>query len=417
MQKENCVIAVFGLFGSSNLGNEATLAAFLQNLRLRAPDVRILTITPRPFGVDQTSGPLWLDIDPLPVHQFFWRIKPEWLHRLIVSAATAISEPLRRRRAVHLLAGVRSLFVPGTGVVDDFGQGIVDIPLHLDRWTSAATAAGARVVFCSIGVSAVKSPLSRRLFLRSLRRSAYCSVRDETSRENARALGYETASMVPDLAFGLRQEESRRREVMWPPRTIGVGVMGYAGWNRDRDSGERVYLQYIAKIEQLVSLLVTQGYTVRLLVGDTAADTRASLDVSETLTASRVQPGVVIASPIVTYQALIDEIELCDMVAATRYHNVLFSLLAGRPTLSIGYSDKNDALMKSMNQAANCHGIESFDVGAVFSQMTRIAAEPESSGIDLRKCASWMRDRVFEQFDELFAALTTGCGRSSHSDR
>lgn len=412
------MIAVFGLFGSSNLGNEATLAAFLQSLRLHAPDARILTIAPRAFGIDQTNGALRLDMDPLPVQQIFWRIKPAWLHRITVSAATALSEPFRRRRAARLLAGVRTLFVPGTGVVDDFGQGTIDMPLHLDRWTAAAAAAGIRVIFCSIGVSAVKNQLSRRLFLRSLRRSAYCSVRDRISCENARALGYSEASIVPDLAFGLQHAESHSTDVTWPPRTIGVGVMGYSGWNLDRDRGERVYREYIAKILELIELLATRGYAVRLLIGDTSADARALRDVSQACAGGRgPRSGLVIASPIGTYQALIDEIALCDAVVATRYHNVLFSLLAGRPTISIGYSDKNDALMQSMNQAAYCHAIESFDAGTVAAQISRIAAQPQSPIADLCKRASSMRDRVIEQFEKVFASGTTEYGRSARSAR
>ena len=415
MQKESCAIAVFGLFGSSNLGNEATLAAFLQNLRQAWPGVRILTIVPRASAIDQTNGLVRLQMDPLPVQQLFWRLKPGRLQRIAVNVAALITEPLRRRRAAKLLEGVQTLFVPGTGVVDDFGQGPLDMPLHLDRWTAAAAAVGARVVFCSIGAATLQSALSRYFFLRSLRRSAYCSFRDQISNENARALGYAGDPIVPDLVFGLKRAQHHSTDARWPPRTIGVGLMGYSGWNLDRDDGERVYRAYIARIQTLIVRLLERGYAVRLLIGDTSADARTSRDLLAAL-APASDPHF-IAAPIATYQALIDEIALCDMVVATRYHNVLLSLLAGRPTISLGYSDKNDALMQSMHQAAYVHAIEVFDVDDVIAQISALASLRESPRAALLARAQQMRNRVIQQFETLFAAEVTEyerCSRSAH---
>lgn len=405
MKKECCTIAVFGLFGSSNFGNEATLEGFLHNLQQRIPGAGIVSIVPRSHAIDPTHGLRRLDMDPMPVDAMLWRIKPAWLRRAATSAATIVSEPLRRRQAAKLLEGVTLLFVPGTGVIDDFGQGPLDIPLHLDRWTAAAAAVGARVIFVSIGASTVKNRLSRRLFLRSLRRAAYCSFRDQVSCDNARALGYDARAVVPDLAFSLPQQR-HKAEIAWPPQTIGVGVMGYFGWNLTRAQGERVYREYIEKMRVMINRLIAQGYSVRLLIGDTVADQRAVSDLAKA-------DERLIASALKNHHDLIDAIALCDIVVATRYHNVLFSLMAGRPTVSIGYADKNDALVRDMNLGRYCHTIETLDVDTLIAQIAEIAASNQSPATELRERAGLLRTQVIDQYQ----TLVTVCDRSSRSAR
>lgn len=402
MKRERCTIAVFGLFGSSNLGNEATLAAFLQNMRPHLPEAGIVAITPHRFAVDQMHGLKKLAMDAMTVERAFWRIKPEWLRRVAVFVATVVGEPIRRRRAIESLKGVRVLYVPGTGVIDDFGQRTLDLPLHLDRWTAAAAAVGARVVFVSIGVSTVQDWLSRLLFKRSLRRSAYCSFRDAVSRENARALGYDGNLIVPDLAFSLRQTVPTP-DIAWPPRTIGIGVMGYFGWNLPRAEGERVYQSYIEKIRALIGRLIERGYAVRLLIGDSWSDQRAWRDLSGSFTSvghAKSGPRLT-ASTLENYDEVITEIALCDIVVATRYHNVLFALLAGRPTVSIGYSDKNEALMRSLNQAAYCNAIETLEVDAIVAQLSEIAAANQPALSEQRSRTELMRNEVVKQYQTL----------------
>lgn len=398
MHNKSHTIAVFGLFGSPNLGNEATLAAFLQNMQPRLPNVRILLIAPRSFTIDQTYGVCKLDTDPMPVDRAFWRVKPARLKHFFEALATIVTEPRRRRRVAKLLDGVEAFFIPGTGVVDDFGQGPFDMPLHLDRWTAAATRVGARVVFCSIGAATVRNPLSRWLFRRSLKRASYCSFRDVASSRNAGALGCTSSIVVPDLAFSLR-EESQTQMPEWPPRTIGIGVMGYFGWNQTRANGMRTYRRYVEKIDRLIQRLAERGYTMRLLIGDVASDAGAARDVAEFIRApDRAGSGVV--PEISTYRDLISQIALCDIVVATRYHNVVFALMAGRPTISIGYSDKNDSVMQSFGQDAYCHAIETFDVDTVVAQVNHLAAG-SSLSTPLRSQAALIRQQVVEQYRSL----------------
>ena len=69
-------IAVFGIFGRTNLGNEATLHAFLANLRGLFPGAHIDCIGPG--GADVAAHGIGLvDMDPIPIRRYFWRL-PNW---------------------------------------------------------------------------------------------------------------------------------------------------------------------------------------------------------------------------------------------------------------------------------------------------------------------------------------------------
>ncbi|MDP1368913.1 hypothetical protein Q6248_28485, partial [Klebsiella pneumoniae] len=62
-----------------------------------------------------------------------------------------------------------------------------------------------------------------------------------------------------------------------------------------------------------------------------------------------------------TLHDLMREIGKTDIVVVTRYHNVVCALKLARPTISLGYAQKNDELLAQYDQRA-CQHIETFDV-------------------------------------------------------
>ena len=62
----NPTIGIFGLFGSPNFGNEATLAAFLHHVRRRVPKTRFVYIAPSQSRAELEYGSPQLDLDPWP---------------------------------------------------------------------------------------------------------------------------------------------------------------------------------------------------------------------------------------------------------------------------------------------------------------------------------------------------------------
>jgi len=392
-------IAFLGLFGSPNLGNEATLAAFLHNMRARLPEARFVCIAPRQSMIERDHGIKLWPIDPLPVGRYFWRLGPAGLRRLAVDLAERMTEPRRAAQAHTLLDRVDVLVLPGTGLIDDFGQRPLDMPTHLDRWTSAAARRGVPVVYLSVGVSTVKRPASRALFCRALQRAVHCSFRDAASAANAQALGYRgKATVCPDLAFSLPAAALPRPRA-GGRRVVGVGVMGYFGWNLGPAHGECVYANYLDKLCQLVGALLAQGLDVHLLTGDTRADDQTVAAVIRRCGAAAAGVGALHAPAIVSFGDVLDAIAATDLVVASRFHNVLLALMLGRPAVSIGYSDKNDALMARFGLERFCHDIERFVVASVLDDLQRLLHAPDPVFGEVAAKLVEARDVLATQYD------------------
>ena len=397
-------IAVFGLFHGTNLGNEATLESLLVNLLSREPGLRFLCISPPGSSL---AGQFELPnqpIETLAVAHYFWRLPDSWLTTSLVNVVRRVTEPIRYRLAKRSLRGIDMLIVPGTGVLGDFGQGPLDMPMSMLRWVRAAKDIGARVVFLSVGAGPIILPASRKRLLRAAKLADSRSFRDAYSRDYMSKIGLNVSSdtIVPDLAFGL-PAPSRTGPVSWPPKVIGIGVMSYFGWHEPDYRAQRIYDDYMAKITDFVSWLAGGGYEVRLLIGDTRADPAALQDMEE-----RVGhlPNIV-ANEIRTSRDLVKELQFTDIVIATRYHNLLLALLAEKPTISISYSNKCDSLMDLVGLRQFRQPIEELDIELLKEQFQRLAAH-ESAPVDTirlanrdaRKALSTQFDRVIRQLGE-----------------
>jgi polysaccharide pyruvyl transferase WcaK-like protein len=401
-------IALFGLFGGPNLGNEATIFAFLHHLRKRLPDAEVVCIAPRQSAVTQQYGLPRIDLDPLPVGSVLWRVHPASLQQALRAGLQVATELARARRARGAVVGLRALIVPGTGIVDDFGQGPLGMPLHLLRWSGAARREAAALVFASIGVDRVQTRLARLLFRRALRLSTYRSFRDDASRAGLAVLGVPTHGdpVYPDLAFSLPEDAlPPHGPVTWPPHDVGVGVMGYRGWNSRREPGRLIYETYLGKLKEFVAWLLSRGYAVRLLTGDTRADEEPLRDLVSAFGPVAAFPaggGRLICEPISSFHDLLRQIACTDLVVATRFHNVLLSLMLARPAISVGYSAKNAALMAEVGLAAYSQDIEALDIAKLirqFEAMTALAAPPVVvAGRQVRH----FRRQLDEQYDRLF---------------
>lgn len=395
-------VVFLGLFGSPNLGNEATLSAFLCGVGSLSADARFACVAPRQSRIKEVYGIDLVEIDPLPVAHWAWRVHPQELRKFVVDLAERLTEPRRVAAARSRLEGVDLLVIPGTGLIDDFGQRPRDMPTHLDRWTRAAQARGVPIMFLSVGVSTIQHPASRELFARSLGRAAYCSFRDQESLANARAMGFAGAAKVcPDLAFSLPRAGLPEPGAPVAVRAVGVGVMGYFGWNAGREDGRRIYDRYLDRLCEVVRSLLERRLDVHLFTGDIRADNATVEHVARRCAPDRTGMGTLKWPVITNFSDVIKAIAEVDLVVASRFHNLVFALMLLRPAISIGYSDKNDALMRAFGLSHYCHDIEAFEPALVLQQIDaiRAALPPEHAGIpDLLSAA---RDALALQYEAI----------------
>ena len=137
-------------------------------------------------------------------------------------------------------------------------------------------------------------------------------------------------------------------------------------WKKNEKDGDAIYEQYVAKITTLVKKLLASGRQVRLLIGG-KGDIEAARDVLEQL--APAEANNVIFEPSASLHDLMQQIAKTDIVIASRYHNVVCALAMGRPTISLAYASKNDALLQDTGLAAFCHRIENFDPETILSHV------------------------------------------------
>ena len=97
------------------------------------------------------------------------------------------------------------LIVPGTGILGEFRDRPLGMPLALFGWCLAAKLCGARIAFVSVGAGPIEHPLSRWLIKSAAAMAQYRSYRDTSSKKFMESIGFDTRNdaVYPDLAFKL----------------------------------------------------------------------------------------------------------------------------------------------------------------------------------------------------------------------
>jgi len=363
-------IGFFGLFGVGNFGNDGSLEAMLELVRKERPLAKLLCICRMPTEVGPKFGVRSAQINSRPKSQLLQR-----LDRLLMYIPHEIASVIQTVRHIRRLD---ILIVPGTGILDDFSTGPQGMPYSMFRWCLLARIMGTKVVLVSIGAGPIYHPLSRWLMKTAAQMATYRSYRDRISKDFMSSIGLDVRNdcVRPDVAFALPEPASLREPSAEGEKiTVGIGVMSYNGWRGDKAHNEAVYDAYLRKLQRFVCWLLTEGYGVRILMGD-EVDRRTVerlYRMIETAHNGPVSPAVV-AEPAHSLHDVMAQIAETDLVVATRYHNVVCALKLGRPTLSIGYADKNDVLLDEMGLGDFCQHIEHLDVDLLIQQFRRLAA-------------------------------------------
>lgn len=380
-------IGLFGLLGSGNIGNDGSLRAVLDHLRAAHPHARIDALCGGPDAVRAAFG-----IETTPLYRTAEFTTTSGLRSAMARVAAKLGEGARTAAWVRRQDIV---IVPGMGVL----EGTLPIrpwgfPYSLFLLCLAGKVLRTPVALVSVGAGEISDPGIRWLVVRAATLAAYRSYRDELSRDAMADLGVDVTRdrVYPDLAFGLPTPDSPTDN-----GRIGVGVMAYRGGTDDRADAERIHRGYVGKLKEFVRGLVDDGRQVRLFTGD-----RMDVAVAEEILADLPDAPVSLADAS-TLDDLLAQMALVDVVVASRYHNVLCALKLGKPTVSIGYAAKNDALMDTMGLGEYCLSIRTFEVD-------RLARLLDTLEHDAPELTATLLVRAKEQrrlLDEQFAALSS----------
>lgn len=410
---ERVRIAVFGTFGVGNLGNECTLQATLYNIRRFVPGAEITCIcsdrneAAADYGIKTFSIRYAVPVDRLlgtPPQSRNALVK---VLRKLVRLSTA---PYRWYKAVDILKDQDALLILGLGMLGDFGISAFDLHYDILGWCLVAKLCRCKVKFVSVGVGPIRDRVSRFLVKTALALGDYRSYRDTFSKEYTESIGLNTKNdhVYPDLAFSLPKpalsagRNGRLRTV------IGVGLIPYYG-RRGRSEGgdDRIYRKYVASLAGLICMLVDRGYLVRLIIGDARYDheIRADLRASLKTRGERYLDERLIDEPAASVSELLSQLAITDLVVASRFHNLLLSIMLGTPVVALSYHEKVTSLMSEFGLSEFCHDIEHFDFDKVISQIIRLERDEEGIGrralIEMQ--AKECRKALDEQYQSVFA--------------
>lgn len=330
-------VLFLGDFGGGNLGNEASLAAAVAELRSQEPGVEIVVACsePRSLRLHQRLRAIALRPDFRGIRRL-----PVGYLRIILDL---MAEPVRLARAFGAVRRVDIVVVPGTGILDDFGLRPWQMPLTLFTWTLAARLSRRPFAFSAIGAGPIENPLSRRLFLAAASMSVRVTYRDQDSRVFMSLCGRDVSHDLvrTDLAFATAHDRLRSGVFHGDEPTVGLGVMSYGGWS-GRTEGPR-YDAYLELIDAIIDGVVERGYRVLFLVGQ-PNDYQAVRDLADRAARRGLTKEVLEEVPIEDFSTLLATIGRTDCVIATRFHNVVAAIMMEKSAISLSYAPKNAQL-------------------------------------------------------------------------
>ena len=423
-------IGVLGHVGNQNLGDEALIAAVLENVRRRYPDAELRGFTGQPHDTVQrhripafpvrrmngrpaTAAHLDLAADRRTRQRSApasaWARLRARLRRLpvlpvLVRAArrlgrSALAVPLELAflaRSYRNLRGTDLLLVAGSQQLNDDWGGPWGFPFTLLKWSLLARATGTKVAFLSVGAGPLRTRLGTFFIKQTLRLAAYRSYRDDDSQRCVAALGIPGEHLVvPDLVFSL--EMGRPPAPRAPTRrpVVGINPMPYLDDSYWPQSDPRVFGAYLQTLAAFADWAVGRGYTVRFFATQLLVDH----DVIEQVRGLMRQDPLwgeeqVVAGRIRSFEELVAVIDPLDFVVATRYHGTLFSLIRNKPVISIAYQRKSTELMTQVGQGE--YGI---DIGRLTLETLR------ERFLALEVCAVEFTDAVRRRLPAMHRAL------------
>jgi polysaccharide pyruvyl transferase WcaK-like protein len=419
-------IALFGNFGKGNLGNDATLQAMVHNLRKHFPQAQISCICPNPNGTELTYG-----IKAFPtrasLRTLFSGLRQHDLTEERSGASTtgvhprnrglspiallkaAVLEPYRWLMGLATLWGKDALIVPGTGLLTD-AYGLLDWgPYEMFRWSITAKLCRCKLLFVSVGAGPLYTRAGRFFVKTALWLADFRSYRDESSKQCLEGIRFRTRNdpVYPDLVFSLPESViPRKQESEARPLVVGLGLMEYAGKYSVEKPTSAVYAKYLETFLTFAKWLLAHDCKVRILIGD-LADTQVTREFRAMLREQLQMHGDdrIIEAPVASVDDLLSQLAATDFVVATRFHNVLLSLLLNKPVISISFHHKCSSLMSQVGLNEYCQDINHLQPTNLIEQFCRLRQNADLVRRKIRERVKACQSALDEQYGTILSEL------------
>ncbi len=389
-------IACYGFLGSGNLGNDASLETVLAWFQERHPQIELRCITLAPEVVQARYG---IPAVPLAYQAFAGRTGGG---RIAPTLGKLLGRLVDVPRSLLLAGQVDAVVVPGMGVLEEqLGVRPWGLPAWMVMMAAACRIRRTRFVLLSVGAEPVLNPVTRKLFVWTVRLADHVSYRDEWSFRAMRDAGARNPDAIaPDVAFAHPATATATVQ----PGLVVVGVMAYYGRLDDPVRGADLRREYLASLTKALVQLVDQGDRV-LLVGGDRVDVEVAQEVRAAVLASRPDRGqdTVVVRDVQRFDELVDLMARAEVVVASRFHNLICALKVGRPVVSIGYAQKNARLMADFGLADYCQDIEDLDADLLLEQLRRAREHRHSLATMIAERASRYQSWVQSLMDQVAA--------------
>ncbi len=403
-------VVLIGGFGGGDVGNEASLVVAIRELRRVRPGCRIIVAGLNPEQVQADTGVRAVPIGRqqlAPLNR--WLLPVKVLRRVPAEAG-------RWRRAVMLLRNADALVLPGTGALDDFSDTPFGFVFDVWVWVMVARAVGCPVALLAIGAGPIRQSSVRRLASFIARSAQHVSVRDDISKDFLATLGRDTTDdrVVPDLVFAYPRASppadppptatspSPPHPAASPPTvstsagisqvstdeplTVGLGCMAYGGWSGDLNGPQ--YERYLQLLTDIAADLLARGHRIQLLIGQ-PVDRTAATDLLARLDVLGIDRTEVREPTGRTFDDLLAAVSGVDIVVASRFHTIVAALMAQRPVVSLGYADKNRALLQAAGIEAADRHVQSATSRWVLLGVAALLDEPRNTTLTPAQLTDW----------------------------
>ena len=312
--------------------------------------------------------------------------------------------------AFRTLMGTHMLIIPGTGFLTDAYTGPFGWSYGIFKWSLVAKLCRCKLLFVGVGAGPIYRPLSKWFTKRALSMADFRSYRDISTKEYLQSIGFSTNNDIvkPDLAFNLPEVLISHIEKIEKRRpVVGIGLMSYPGKLSVENPNSATYTAYLEKLVIFVEWLLERGYDVRLLIGDLIYDEPAKNDFMELFRKSKSchLVGRIIDEPILSVEHLLSQLAVIDFVVATRFHNVLLSIVLNKPVISISFHHKCVSLMNEIGLSDYCQDIHQLDVDRLVEQFCSVEKNADNLKLLMKQKTQEYRLALDDQYKLIFNGI------------
>lgn len=383
-------LLIAGYYGYANTGDEAILAAMLQDLRALRPDLEVVVVSGDP---EDTAA----------------------RHRVQSVAANDIPAILDAAQAVD------AVLLGGGGIFHDYWGCPTESLLTRDHagipfyaaFPLLAGLTGRPCMIYAVGVGPLLSAEGSQLTRAAFAQASLAMVRDEESLDILRKIGVDgpEVRVTADPAFGLRPDEVAGRMIMTdvcPDPGRPRVALCLRPWETDVSPvswAEKVAAVLDAFIEQTGAFLVFVPFhtlsdyeiTDDVVLAERVAD-RMTAKSSAAVLRGRLAPEVVAGV-----------VAACDLVVGMRLHSLIFAAIAAVPAVGLVYDPKVLNVMRRLG--LEDYAVSLDDVDRLGERMAMAWQRREEISAELAARSAGLRQQAAENATLALSLLDAGSTR------